>query len=144
MKIFYYCSTGVHAALVAGAIHIGNLPRDIAPDVKTICSLKNFANIRVKDIGKILFLGKTRKGNEIYTIGVKNEEELAPKAIYCLLKTFNINEEDFLLVNTFPAMNPIVRVGIKLKIQSLAAYGLRINYKRLLEIVVKTENNFEK
>lgn len=111
MKIFYYCNWGVHSSLVAAGIHLGLLPRDRKPRPREILDLPGFDMVRQETWGRPLLVGTDKRGNQVYTFPVGNEEFLAPKSIRSMLDVFKRPQDQVLLVDALKYTTPWMKVG---------------------------------
>lgn len=112
MKIFYYCCSGIHAAAVAAAVHLGHISGSPEEAVRRLGRFKYFDYYPPSAVrGTPLFMGADNDGNEVYTIPVDRERFLAPKAVRGLMRIFKVPVEEVLLVDTVKHTNNTMKMG---------------------------------
>lgn len=149
MKIFFYCRTGVHTSLITAAIHLGWLPTHRKVREAELVKLPYFDNIDYQLLGTPIFLGYDQFNNQVYTFGTWTETEVIPKAVDSLLKLHGIASDQYLLVNTLPMENLMIRLGVKLAVkfkqkrvsEALILGGLIKAYPMGLEIAQQLRQN---
>lgn len=110
MKIFYYCFAGSHSSIIAGHIHLGQLPMDRVATISEIYQVKGFDCRHQKELGIPFFLGKDEEDNEIYAIGMGKNRSLALQAIYYLLQDI-ANPAEWKFYDTVSEINLLTRIG---------------------------------
>ena len=143
MKIFYFCQTGVHTALIAANIHLGLLPKNDIPTAKRISETKYFGSKHRQQIGEILFVGRDSLGNEVYSFGVFKEKELGPRSIDSLLKICKVDSNQYRFVNILDCSHPLTKLGLSVEFllgknvlsNRLIATGAKKNYNKIVQIV---------
>ncbi|MGE5582633.1 MAG: DUF3189 family protein [Bacillota bacterium] len=146
MKIFYYCFARSHSSVIAGHIHLGNLPLERLPSIKEIINAPGFDQSTVKEVGIPYFLGKDPQGREIYIIGFGSKQQLALQTIGFVLEGSN-HQHDWRFINTLDKIGYLTKIGgflsrsmgIVVLGRYLAARGIQKNYWRLVELVEKTK-----
>lgn len=140
MKIFYHGYDRYGAALVASYIHFNKLPKKNIPTIKELVNLFNSGQVKPNISGVPYFIGNDEYNNEVYIIGFGKNQELALQTITNL----KINSTDWKFYSTFNEENILIRLGsilLRCKLVDLGikliAYGTRISYLRLVEIVNK-------
>jgi len=129
MKVFYYCCSGIHAAAVAAALHLGHISGPPEEAVRELERFKYFDYHPPSAVrGTPLFMGSDTGGNQVYTIPVDRERFLAPKAIRGLMRIFKIPVEEILLVDTLKHTTTVMKLGafVSQKI------GLKVAGRRIL------------
>lgn len=146
MKVIYHCYGGAHSSVTAANIHLGLLPRERTPGYRELISQKLFDHNQFKDSGRIIFMGRDGRGNEIYIVGRRSRPWLLYNTTGCLAEAFDINRGNYLLVDVSPHVNLTMRVGGILSRRlglvaigrPLAAWGTLISYRGILQLVEKT------
>lgn len=148
MKIFYYCSTGTFVSLVAANYHLGIISNQNV-DLQDICKLPNYNSLTRDEIGRPIFVGVDNMGHEIFTFGVKKEDVLLTTAMIDWLKTFNITDNVYKLVdmtshdnNYWLRAGEFLSYGMDLKRLGggIGAYGIL----KLLPMIFETVNKVKK
>jgi len=143
VKIFYFCQTGVHTALIAANIHLGFLSKTKNPTISKLSETKYFGSKLKHQIGEILFIGRDSLDNEVYSFGVINEKELAPRAIESLLKLYDVSNKEYRFVNTMECSHQLTKLGIYIEFllgknflsNRLIALGVKKNYTKIVQSV---------
>ncbi|HHT63375.1 MAG: DUF3189 family protein [Bacillota bacterium] len=116
MKIIFYSYSGVHSAVVAGAAYLGLWSAQEAASLQ-FSGIPFFGCQESKS--ELRYLGNDKQGNQVYTLGVKGEMELVPRAIQDFLQLMEIPAQDLIMINTNLFINRMSRWG-----ERLARYGL--------------------
>ncbi|MFO7151622.1 MAG: DUF3189 family protein [Bacillota bacterium] len=111
MKIFYCCYGSAHSSVVAAAIHLGWLPEDRVPELEEIEKLPHYDKTASAEIGTPFFMGKDRKGAEIYIIGMASQRLLVKNAIVSFLQHSGVEPEDVIFVDAIPLVNLKTKIG---------------------------------
>ena len=145
MKIIYHCYGGAHSSVTAANIHLGNLPRDRVPRYEELTGQYLFDRHKVKDTGKMIFMGRDHFGNDIYVVGRRSRPNLLCNVISGLSEIFLIDKKSYMLVDVSPCVNFTMKVGGVLSRRMglitpgrpIVTWGTRRNYKKLLAEVEK-------
>ncbi|MEL7565138.1 MAG: DUF3189 family protein, partial [Dehalobacterium sp.] len=87
MKIIFYSYSGVHSALLAGAVYLGRLSTQKAASLQF--SEVPFFGCK-ENKSQLRYLGEDKKGNQIYALGVRGEMELISRAVTSFLEILHI------------------------------------------------------
>ncbi|MHB8157809.1 MAG: DUF3189 family protein [Desulfocucumaceae bacterium] len=110
MKIIYHCYGGAHSSVTAANIHLGVLPVNRIPEPGEIKEQKFFDRNKMKDSGKIFFMGRDKWGNDVYVVGRRSRPSLLCK-VTLLSEMFEIDAESFMLVNMSEYVNLTMKIG---------------------------------
>ena len=146
MKIVYCCYAGAHSSVIAGHLHLKQLPWKHAPSIKEILALPEFDRREQKDRGIPYFLGRDERGHEVYLIGLEKNYSLALQAIYYILNECS-NPQEWKFFDTLPGINITTRIGgyLSRKLhfvvvgRYIAAWGIQKCFPRLLRLVKKVK-----
>ncbi|SHM07481.1 Protein of unknown function [Caldanaerovirga acetigignens] len=111
MKIFYCCYGSAHSSVVAAAIHLGWLPEDRVPQVQEIENLPHYDKTDSFEIGTPFFMGKDKKGVDVYIIGMTGQRQLVKNAILSFLRHNEIETKDIFFIDTIPLVNLKTKIG---------------------------------
>lgn len=146
MKIFYHCFGGTHSSVTAANIHLNRLPKDRVPSLKELITQNPFFDQRkVKDTGKITFMGQDEMGNDIYAVGRQSRPKLLCFITEKISEVFAINKDSYLLVNMSGYVNYLMRIGgfmsrrlglIKIG-RPIVTWGTQRNYQSIVSEVQK-------
>lgn len=113
MKVFYFCSTGKGPSAIAAAIHLEMLPVDTIPQLKDYGQLSFLKKFTFNKVGEVLFVGRDKHGNCVYTFGLGREKTLLKKAVKDVIKVNNKSNQ-CILVDTCFADNEFFKWGQRL------------------------------
>lgn len=105
MRIIYHDQTGRHLAVVAAALHLQLLGKNVSRwDLR---QLPYFLNTR--PTGTLLYIGLDSQGNEIYILGRKKSFPIICNAYLGLNRVFHLNQ-DLVFADVQPLSNWWLRV----------------------------------
>jgi hypothetical protein len=90
LHVIFVGPTGVHHALIAAHIFMGNLHSN---DYRFI---EHYGDIRLDSKGELLYVGQTAEGVKVYTFGAGPNHELAPAIIAGFRDLFGFGERDLI------------------------------------------------
>lgn len=139
MKIIFYSYSGVHSAVLAGAVYLGKLSSQEAVPLL----FQDLPFYGHPDRGsKIRYLGDDERGNQVYTLGVGGEPALIARGIEDFLRIALVSSADLKLINTADGLNNWTKWGEKLATKGLqhagnflATQGLKRNLPSLIKKV---------
>ncbi|AZR72759.1 hypothetical protein BBF96_04740 [Anoxybacter fermentans] len=100
MKVIYHDKTGRHLSVVAAALHLRLIDKNISRwDLE---QLPYFLNTQPP--GTLIYIGLDFRGNEIYVLGRKNSFQVIRNAYLGLNRVFQLNNS-FLFANVQPLSN---------------------------------------
>jgi Protein of unknown function (DUF3189). len=113
MIFIYNCYGGTHSSSLASAIHLGNLPFDRVPSKKEILGTAYFDRLRYKDMGRIIYRGTDKRGNNVYTLGRGTSRAIIPALnnLLSILKSECSLKEEIVFTNMSPTVPPLMTVG---------------------------------
>jgi hypothetical protein len=145
LKIFYLCPSGDFAGVICGALHLGGLSATRIPTRREIIQMRRFGESRPQEIGNPLFLGVDQFGNQVYSIGVLQENEVALRTINDLMRLFHIPGEEVIVADTVPCggwrlklAGLVSRWGLRSLGYRLAVTGILRCYPALSDLVART------
>ncbi|NLY11892.1 MAG: DUF3189 family protein [Firmicutes bacterium] len=152
MIIIYWCYGGAHSSPIAAAIHVGKLPADRTPTVEQIESTLYYDQVDSQYRGRTLYVGEDEFNNKVYVCGRGSEKKGIEQAIRSGVTLAGGKVEDFLFVDTLPAVNNIMRLGGFLSRQlkwvsigrPIVIRGTQKAFPQLVEIVTRTKEKFAK
>lgn len=110
MKIVYCCYTGMHAALIAGQIHLQRLPEDRTLTLEELTHCDGFDSGDRFVAGRPSFLGRDSWQNEIYALGLGKDRAICLQAITHTLNC-SANGSDWHFVDAWEREHPLTRWG---------------------------------
>lgn len=146
IKFVYFDYGGSHSSVLAANIHAGNLKAEKIPSSDELMKLPFFDKTTPDDFGKLYFIGRDEKGNDIYILGSQNSNfEPVLRNLAALLEL----DKDFVFVCTMPYVNPVLRIGgflsrrlsMPLVGRPLVLLGARWAFPYLAGLVEKTRIN---
>lgn len=144
MKIIYHCYGGTHSSVLAAALHLGIFQEKRFPSYKELLRCPYFDKVKNEDVGKIFFMGKDEKGNEIYILGCRNAGALVEKILQEISEIMGINfPGEILLVSTMQSLNILLKLGgffsRQLNLVTLGRLllipGCRLSYGKICNVV---------
>lgn len=137
MKIIYYDSTGRYLAVIAAAIHLGQLDSNGGlPEWNQLEELTYFnSDDRIK-AGEIIFIGRDQLGNDIYILGSEGVGGVIEKAISGIKRIFNIEVED-IFVDLTKYENWRFNLGLVIKSLNFSFLANRLIYNNLTDFFLK-------
>ncbi len=146
MKIIYCCYGSAHSSVIAAAIHLRKLPWDRLPTLAELVKQERFDRTENREIGTPFFMGRDGEGNEIYALGLGPDKVMIRRTIASLIKILAYPPREILLVDTLVCIHSLTRIGGFLSRRQglvscgrpLAALGIRLSYRGLLELVQAT------
>jgi hypothetical protein len=111
LKIVYHCYGGAHASPTAAAIHLGILSNNRLPSWNDFKKIPYFDCITNKDHGKLIFIGKDERGNEVYILGRRNSVQLVIHIIQEFLKLSGADYSQYYFVDCVQLYNPLMVTG---------------------------------
>ncbi|MTI66042.1 MAG: DUF3189 family protein [Firmicutes bacterium] len=151
MHIIYHCVGGTHSSAIAAAVHLGKLPMNERPKIKDLYSIPYFDTLTKKDRGRIIYRGLDIKGNKIFTLSRQFVPEIVIPAIEDTWLLAGGNKNDYILIDTMPAVNLLMKIGgfssRRLNLVSfgrpIVAKGTLKTYPNIVNIVKNTLNTLE-
>ncbi|MBC7075761.1 MAG: DUF3189 family protein [Syntrophomonadaceae bacterium] len=135
MKIVFLANTGVHHALIAANIFLEKLEKDDFRLVKGFCDIS-------KDVsGFPIFVGEDKAGNQVYTVGVGDDLNIARKTIEELAQMFGYSSRDLVVkpvsikgerLISLLSKIPHLLGGSYLNLH-ISSYIIKLNFARLFE-----------
>lgn len=113
MIFLYNCYGGTHSSSLASAIHLGKLPIDRVPTSEEILNTDYFDRLKYKDMGRIIYRGTDRWGNNVYTLGRGTSKVLLPalqNLMDVLKKDCNFKDE-VVFINASPTVPFLMTIG---------------------------------
>ncbi|MDK2820250.1 MAG: hypothetical protein PWP31_215 [Clostridia bacterium] len=149
MIIVYACYSGIHAAVLAGALHLGWITSFSLSGWHSFKRLSYFDSSEGRS--GLRYLGRTDKGNLIYTAAVGNDGGTAEKAVKSLLTILNRNPNDLLWVDVSREVSLLWRLGGCIKRSRLLEFlgrfllqiGIWWDYPRIVKLVKNVYNQYE-
>jgi len=145
MIVFYLCPSGDFAGTICGALHLGGLSAARGPSHREIIQLRRFGESKPEDIGRPLFLGVDQFGNQVYSIGVLQENDVALRTIDDLLRIFHIPPHEVILADAVPCGGWRLKLaglfsgwGMHSWAYRLAVPSIRRCYPALSDLVART------
>lgn len=111
MKIVYCCFSGNHASVVAGLIHLNQLPEDRKPTRNELLNCKGFNCDANPPLGKPCLMGRDAAENEIYCLGLGKDPEICLQAI-CHILEQNANALEWKFIQACQKTNQFTRWGL--------------------------------
>lgn len=111
MKIVYHCYGGAHASPTAAAIHLGILTDNRLPRWMDFKKIPYFDRITSTDHGKLIFIDKDAKGNEIYILARRNAPRMVIKIIEEFVKMAGADPMEYYFVDCVQLYNPLMVTG---------------------------------
>jgi len=119
MIIVYACFSGTHAAVIAGAMHLGLLKPESMPTWEELQKLPNFDATPGK--GGLRFLGRTQAGYAVYSAEVGNDGQAAWCAVKTVLPALGYDVNEVLWIDVSGQISFLWRLGAILRWYSLLA-----------------------
>lgn len=146
MMVIYHCYGGTHASPVAAAIHLGILGEKIPP-VRQLIQLPFYDKVVPRDYGRLFYVGDDQQGHQVYVMGVQNSREVMKRAILGIWGLLGGDQQQIFLVDVFPCVNWMMRLGGFLSRQlglvslgrPLVCWGTQRAYPLLLAVVKKAQ-----
>lgn len=110
MKIVFFCYGGTHASPVAAAIYLGQLPAH-RPPPRQLQALSLFDRIAPRDFGRVVEVGTTAAGDQVYVIGCRKYPQIVLRALRGFTALLGGAPDDYLFFDVRPCINWIMRVG---------------------------------
>ncbi|WP_182201279.1 DUF3189 family protein [Paraliobacillus salinarum] len=132
---------GTHTTSLAAAYHLNTLPTNRTLTTEEILNVQYFNKLKKKDLGKLIFHGLDEDGNEVYTIGRKNNKYAVPamQQMASILQSKNKNCEKIVFSNTSPTVPFVMSIGgffaRGLNISSLGEPLLIIGAKKCCQLI---------
>ncbi|RQD73213.1 MAG: DUF3189 family protein [Candidatus Syntrophonatronum acetioxidans] len=111
MVLIYHCFGSAHSSVVASAIHLGMLPLDRVPRKEEIVTLPHYDQTTRGELGNPFYVGRDEYNWEVYILGLANQKELAKRAIWSLLKIYNVPFNYLFMVDSLNSINNLTRLG---------------------------------
>ncbi|WP_353894381.1 DUF3189 family protein [Proteinivorax hydrogeniformans] len=111
MKIIYNCYGGSHSSVLSGYIHCGIIEKDKVPSAKKLLSLAYYDSQKADDHGIVQYIGTDSKGNRVYSVGLESEAVFSRKCVKNIAAIMGISCEEYVFVDTMPAVNWFMRIG---------------------------------
>lgn len=111
MKIIYHCYGGTHSSVLAAALHLDILDGEKFPSFRELLSCPYFDKVKSKDVGKIFFMGKDKKGHEVFVMGCRNAGPLVETVLKDFGSIMNIDPGEVILASTMPCLNILMKLG---------------------------------
>ncbi|WP_350342461.1 DUF3189 family protein [Proteinivorax tanatarense] len=111
MKIIYNCYGGSHSSVLSGYVHCGLIEKHKVPKAKTLLSLAFYDSQKAGDHGVLQFIGTDYRGNLVYSVGLESEPEFSQKCVKNIAAVMGVNSDEYIFVNTMPAVNWHMRIG---------------------------------
>ncbi|MDD2282010.1 MAG: DUF3189 family protein [Eubacteriales bacterium] len=149
--IIYHCYGGAHSSVTAAAVHVGLLARDKTPSRLELVSLPYFDAQKAGDHGFLQYMGKSKDGSLIYSVGFETASAPVIKAVKNLfsLGKASIGKVDY--VETRPIINKWMIIGgicsrlLGLTVigRPLVTWGTQLAYKKIVRLVEETEEKLK-
>lgn len=128
--------------MITAAIYLGLLPADRVPAQAEILAVRHFDGLRNDELGRVLFLGTDEGGIDVYVIGSGPARDMVPRAVKSFLGLNGLDPGLAEFVDCLALADVLTRVGGFLSRRlgliwvgrNLAAYGIRRNYRRFVEL----------
>lgn len=138
--------------MTAAAVHVGLLARDKTPSRLELVSLPYFDAQKADDHGFLQYMGKSKDGSLIYSVGFETASApviKAAKNLFSLGKA-SIGKVDY--VETRPVINMLMiiggissrRLGLTFVGRPLVSWGTQLAYKQIVALVEETERKLKK
>lgn len=145
VKVFYHCYGSSHTSVIAAAIHIGRLPETRVPSSRELVSVPHFDEVRAA-LGTAFLAGSGQDGEEVYVVGFGPGRDIIRRALETFLDLRGVPARDYVLADALDRAGWVVKVGgiVSRRIglvsvgRPLAALGVRLAYRRFLELVRET------
>lgn len=138
MKVIFLGTTGVHHTLLAANLYIMD---DAHLDPGTI---PHFADQQIDHEGRPIFVGRDRKGNEVYSLGAGRDVLMAKKSIEELVGVLGFYPHDLLVKPIkvkgdiiFPFINKLTTVIPSQSIGKVLAHYLKSMQMHIIAEQVK-------
>jgi hypothetical protein len=111
MKVIYYDYGGAHSSVVAACVHTGVVAPSGRPALSEIAVLPRFDRAAPPDRGRLTLAGVDQDGVEVYVVGCGRFHCVAGRALRGVALALGVPAGDLVMVNTLPAVNPLMRIG---------------------------------
>ncbi len=91
MKIIFLGTTGVHQALIAANIYLGQL------NDNNFKMIKGFGDVAKDKSGFPIFIDEDEKGNQVYTLGAGRDVLIGKKSIEDLVQILGYSSRDLIV-----------------------------------------------
>lgn len=134
MKIIYCCRSGNHASVIAGQIHLNQLPQDRLPSLPELINCSGFDCVPPPEPGKPCQLGYDQAQNEIYVMGLGADHTICLQAICHVLEQC-ADPGEWKFIHTSQGQSPFTRWGNfcsgKLRLKAVGRWLHALGIKRL-------------
>ncbi len=138
--------------MTAAAVHVGLLARDKTPSRLELVSLPYFDAQKADDHGFLQYMGKSKDGSMVFSVGFETASApviKAAKNLFSLGKA-SIGKVDY--VETRPVINMLMiiggissrRLGLTFVGRPLVSWGTQLAYKQIVALVEETERKLKK
>jgi hypothetical protein len=138
--------------VTAAAVHVGLLARDKTPSRLELVSLPYFDAQKADDHGFLQYMGKSKDGSMVFSVGFETASApviKAAKNLFSLGKA-SIGKVDY--VETRPVINMLMiiggissrRLGLTFVGRPLVSWGTQLAYKQIVALVEETERKLKK
>lgn len=149
MNIIYHCRGGAHSSPLAAALHLKMIDANTPPSaVALMRKVPDYDTIDQHTLGHIRKVGTDEFGNDVFCLGRRKAANIVVPAVKDAVRLNGGNPDDFLFVNTMPAVTPLMKLGgftsRALGLVSIGRpiviAGTRHGFPKLVEIVKKTKS----
>lgn len=139
MKIIYYDSTGRYLAVIAAAIHLGQLDSNSGlPKWNKLEELTYFnSDDRIK-AGEVTFVGRDELGNDIYILGSRGVGSVIEKAIDGIKRIFDVETEN-IFVDLTEHEDWLFKFGLVIKSLNFPSLAKGLIYNNLADSFSKVK-----
>ena len=146
--LIFQCYGGTHSSVTAASIYLNLLPRNRLPTRRELIRLPYFDRIKNDEVGPLRYMGRDRRGCRVFVMGSREWSEEIKKLFKDLLPLLAVPPPAALLLNCFPGLNLLARIGgfISCRLgvpalgRPLVCQGIRLHYHRLLRQVELLES----
>lgn len=93
MKVLFVGTSGVHQALVAAHLFLGNY------NLEDVTSSPYFANIQMERAGSPIYVGTKKRDQDVYVLGVGPEVKMAEKTLKGLIGIWGFDKSNFAIIS---------------------------------------------
>jgi len=137
----FQCYGGTHSSVTAASIYLNLLPRDRAPTNQELSQLPYFDQVGNREVGPLRYMGRDHRGNKVFILGSRRWGEEVRRLVAEVLPLLNVPPAGAAILDCFPGLNWIARTGGFISRQlgltaigrPLVCYGIRLNYRQLLQ-----------